>query len=840
MIIRHIRSDTEQGKLLLITIQWWQLLAGVSKPLWGNPTSILPYLEPNWLTSVRTFLRYSHGSLHIQDTMRDFPAPTRVNDQCIMDTIINLPSITASWLRAFNRCRVYMQVTYLSEISTADGLRIARTSWIGQRLRNHPLLWPQQPAPGPNSFRIWRRLLATAFLLGHRRRVCSRTVDLVLHQPLRAWLPESSWLRSSWTTFFSTTTRQLYRASNHTFESHSKTLGPRTRGAPQCIAFHLEPHDHDTNLPIDAVPIDLEIQPRYLSAPRTIPSIQPASLVPLAASWDEYIALLAPWEQELLLHTQILHSEELQRLLRSNHKVFLASDGGAQDPLGSYGCLLASKSQILAENGGQASGANPRSFRAEGYGMLAILRLLYHLLQFHDIPNIRGPVKIVCDSESLITRVETTLQSKICRPRRKLYSEADVEAGIIDTLQSLALNVRFQHVHSHPEKHHPNAPLSWDETLNTRCDTLATQYLDAATTAQPLVTFIPASKAHLQVNGTSITHHIPSQLRYLCNRQASKEYLLHRYGWTASTFESVDWNLFRTTFLASTFNLRLFIVKLVNHLHPLGYRQHRLNPHHRPSCPSCHHPLEDDYHLLHCTRASRRALISDVMQRLPSLFNRRNVDPFLRSLLRHALLLLLDPEHPDDPPDMLPDSHRPLFLAQQAIGWDHLFYGHFAQDWTTLQHQYLRFAKKPHNKHQAASFFRELISELWSMVHTLWLLRNEHLHGTSTQPLHSIKRLHLLSEISSLYDMAPSMLASDRAIFAYPLTDRQNHSAKTLRNYLRFAAPIVKRSISDATTIGTQSKLINAYFGPRFPIPPELYDTIHPLVDHTEYDMPPD
>jgi hypothetical protein len=84
------------------------------------------------------------------------------------------------------------------------------------------------------------------------------------------------------------------------------------------------------------------------------------------------------------------------------------------------------------------------------------------------------------------------------------------------------------------------------------------------------------------------------------------------------------------------------------------------------------------------------------------------------------------------------------------------------------------------------------------------------------------------------------MLASDRAIFAYPLTDRQNHSAKTLRNYLRFAAPIVKRSISDATTIGTQSKLINAYFGPRFPIPPELYDTIHPLVDHTEYDMPPD
>jgi hypothetical protein len=197
---------------------------------------------------------------------------------------------------------------------------------------------------------------------------------------LKAWLPSSDWLSSSWMTFFSPTTRQLYRATDNNYDLHSKTLGPSTRSTPQCITFHLDPHDHDaTTLPTDAVPIDLE----------------------------------------------------------------------------------------------------------------------------------------------------TTINSKICRPHRKLFSKADVEAGITDTLQLLQLNLCFQHVHSHPEQHHPNAPLSWDKTLNTRCDKLATHHLEAATMAKPLVPFIPASKVHLQVNGTTITHHIPSQLHYLCSVQATKHYLCH-------------------------------------------------------------------------------------------------------------------------------------------------------------------------------------------------------------------------------------------------------------------------------------------------------------------------
>jgi hypothetical protein len=84
------------------------------------------------------------------------------------------------------------------------------------------------------------------------------------------------------------------------------------------------------------------------------------------------------------------------------------------------------------------------------------------------------------------------------------------------------------------------------------------------------------------------------------------------------------------------------------------------------------------------------------------------------------------------------------------------------------------------------------------------------------------------------------MLRSDRTIFDYPLADRQQHSTNSLRNFLLFASPIVTRSIKDAALIGAKSKPINDYFGPRYLIPRNLWDVIHPIVDHFEFDLKPD
>jgi hypothetical protein len=123
--------------------------------------------------------------------------------------------------------------------------------------------------------------------------------------------------------------------------------------------------------------------------------------------------------------------------------------------------------------------------------------------------------------------------------------------------------------------------------------------------AQPLVTFLPTSKLHLQIQDTPIMHHIPSQLRHFCNLWAIKVYLQHRYSWTIETFESINWDLFWSLLLlALSFNLKLFAIKWANHLQPLNYQWHQINAHHSPNCPSLSYytaltPLEEPYSRTH-------------------------------------------------------------------------------------------------------------------------------------------------------------------------------------------------------------------------------------------------
>jgi hypothetical protein len=110
-----------------------------------------------------------------------------------------------------------------------------------------------------------------------------------------------------------------------------------------------------------------------------------------------------------------------------------------------------------------------------------------------------------------------------------------------------------------------------------------------------------------------------------------------------------------------------------------------------------------------------------------------------------------------------------------------------------------------------------LASTIFGALHELWFLRNSHLHDADGTSLHSYRHSQLLHEIEALYDLAPSMLASDRAIFHYPLDKRQSQNTNQLRNFLSFARPVVKLSVQQAKDMGTNFKSIDEYFRPTIP-----------------------
>jgi hypothetical protein len=75
----------------------------------------------------------------------------------------------------------------------------------------------------------------------------------------------------------------------------------------------------------------------------------------------------------LLSNVRIPDKALLLQCLRTTAHLWLASDGGAADCKGSFGSVLATDDTILMDCGGLVEGADPKSFRAEGYGLLAIL-----------------------------------------------------------------------------------------------------------------------------------------------------------------------------------------------------------------------------------------------------------------------------------------------------------------------------------------------------------------------------------------------------------------------------------------------------------------------------------
>jgi hypothetical protein len=193
--------------------------------------------------------------------------------------------------------------------------------------------------------------------------------------------------------------------------------------------------DVSASLPADAIPVDAQIDTvLHFPSVSRIRKLPPPTSPGRATSWLAYTNRLPRWDHQLISANVIPDLDLLLNVIETASTLYLCSDGGAKDKKGSYGAVLATEDAILAEVGGRAHGANPRSFRAEGYGMLAILRLLFHLSHYWTLQR-EGTLLFLCDNTGLLQRVEKARSAKYIQPRRFLYSEADLGMQILDTLR---------------------------------------------------------------------------------------------------------------------------------------------------------------------------------------------------------------------------------------------------------------------------------------------------------------------------------------------------------------------------------------------------------------------
>jgi hypothetical protein len=816
---RHLRAQTDIGSLLRITLHWWQLQAGVSYSLLEFPDPVLQYLPWDWFSCFRNFLRIISGSLHVRYITSHLPVPPRANDQCLMDIIAAVPGVTPQHQGIFNTVRLFLGIVFLSEISTADGRHLSRDAWQGSRPRHTPLLWPYQAAPNQQSFQVWRRLLATAFLADHRPRVEFRTHDLTLACPLGQWSSSSAWLRNKWSSFFSPTTQLLYISKDSSYECHRRKRNSRARNR----LFLPDPSTSVCSLPSDSAPVDLARQPRFLVASQHQPIVT-ATPRPTFLTFEDYTQSLPGWDRFLIENVHLLDLDHLLEQIENMKQLVFCSDGGAVSTVGSYGSIIATDDTILTETRGQAYGHTPRSFRAEGYGLLANLRLVYHLLSFFELPLTLPPLTIVSDNAGLLQRISAALSTKYVRPRKFLSSEIDIEMQIIDTLHLLDTDVSFSHVKGHQDDSIDPTELPWHAQLNIRCDAIATETLTTVE-HETTVPFLPASEVSLSIADTTLTHHVPSQIRRLHASQQQRIYLCKHHSWVLpSLFDTVHWDVVRPALLAFSFAKKKRLTEWINKILPLQVQQFRFQQSSSSRCPSQCGADETYHHFLRCPHPARTVHLMTLQSDLKVLAASHRLDPSLARIL-FSFLCQYTGEEPLPPPTK--PNHLRLFQTQLALGPDSLLFGFFHDQWVPLQHEYLGLRKLPRSKNQAFLCIRSLVITIFDSWFHLWLLRNSHLHGTSANNLHSYRRLQLLREIRDLYDSAPSMLRHDRDIFRHDYESFLEVPERALLSFVKFAKPVVKRSQKQAAKLGPNCRAITDYFNYVAPeIPPHVVAAI--------------
>jgi hypothetical protein len=159
MLISHVRKQDHIGKMIGISLDHLQLQAGVSWPVLSQlGATQRRYVDPCFLTKTWEFLD-SIGT-HIRFDTDEWLCPQRTGDVFIMEQLATLHRLKPADLVHAQRCRLFLGVTTLADITNTDGRSICEWALNGiDTPRQSTHIYPRQERPSSNVWKTWRDLL---------------------------------------------------------------------------------------------------------------------------------------------------------------------------------------------------------------------------------------------------------------------------------------------------------------------------------------------------------------------------------------------------------------------------------------------------------------------------------------------------------------------------------------------------------------------------------------------------------------------------------------------------------------------------------------------------------
>ena len=799
--VKHWRLQSTAGKLLRIALEWFQVQAGVSYSILTHVKHPLPHLESKWINSLRVFLAAYDMYLQIDDVF--IPKIQRKYDIHLMDLILDSKKFTPREIRSLNYCRLYLKAITISDLCLVDGITLDPSMLKGtfspQGSRTKSLTIYQE-RPSETEWALWRRM---CYLL-----LSDRTGKLF--EPLDAWICPHLDRRQKQYAYYEQTT-QCYGAD--TLWIRYQETYVRCTPTDSLWTFRETSHRRKwEELPSTVRPAQVTTigsllwKMKYAAAVHIPPPISTPSL------FTQYVSPLPPWEAELLQYLEFSHdpftaSHDLMQGIRA------VSDGSVwEDNQGAFGWTLSTiDGTRIAQGMGPARGAKVDSYRAEAYGMLAILCLLKHLAIFTH-QNVPWDGILATDSQSLLEAITVKpdmISQHALYSKLKDVTDLEVTCPEWDLLSSILLElrrwpaVRLQHVRGHQDRTTDYERLSLLAQLNVDADAMATEFQCEYGASRPVALLTGTAGVHLASPKGTITAHYEAAIRHQATYPSLFKHLRLRNGWSEHTAATINWKAHGTS-LRKQLKRKSHYTKLVNGVLPTCRHIHRAD-HTRNKCPLCKSQVEDWSHILRCPHPDREAWRTSTLEKLKSKCAALKTRPALQRILNDGLVGWF--VHPSNDftldPEAYPVAVRRVISNQNDIGWHHLFLGRFGTEWSEIQDvHFIRVNQEAQDKKIKRTGQRwqvVLIGFLWDQWWSVWESRNRDLHGADAKSRAAAEARETHRTLHELYDLRLRAEPHVQQLFHGNIAEQLARPVWHTQNWIAINGSVIRDNVRQVT-----------------------------------------
>jgi hypothetical protein len=167
-------------------------------------------------------------------------------------------------------------------------------------------------------------------------------------------------------------------------------------------------------------------------------------------SFEAFCSLLEDWESQLFdVHLSFDPFILMSKLEAS--PIRACSNGSAVTREGTFGWALSLQDGTrLAHSAGYVDGHNPRSFRAEGQGMISVVCFIWRLLQWTGTNSVLEGV-LATDNTGLIACVASQSKLRFSISNATFKSDWDIVESIVQTVGESRIHTTLEHIRGHQD-----------------------------------------------------------------------------------------------------------------------------------------------------------------------------------------------------------------------------------------------------------------------------------------------------------------------------------------------------------------------------------------------------